>query len=352
MPNMENYLIYDDYQFQLVSHVLVLGFGAMVAGLVYFLVTARQVLPKYRATNYLSAVVMVSAGLILFNQYQSWSEAFVYSPVTGESRIENDVINFEAGWVNPAVGPVADADAGALAGVGALSTRDAAGRTFSNGFRYVNWTIDVPMLQIQLLAVVGLTGAAFRKNAIKFTIGGLAMVYTSYVAQFYEWGFHPAINDGEAQSMFWIFYALGWLAYLYILFILYTVVFRDVSGMPPRAQSVMKGVWRLLLVTWTVYAVAIALPGIWFNEHASITRQFLFTAADIVSKVIYGVMLGRVALYRSAAEGFLPAIQTTSQTPPDNTPLYDDRYNPADSVGLVRRHENGHVATPAEPQRV
>ena len=78
MPNMENYFLYHDYQYQLVSHILVLGFGAMVAGLVYFLLTAQSIMPKYRISSYIGCVVMVSAGLILFTQYQSWEQAFIY----------------------------------------------------------------------------------------------------------------------------------------------------------------------------------------------------------------------------------------------------------------------------------
>ncbi|GEM_PF-5632367 len=35
---------------------------------------------------------------------------------------------------------------------------------FSNGYRYMNWSIDVPVLLIQLLIVLGVTGAAFRRT--------------------------------------------------------------------------------------------------------------------------------------------------------------------------------------------
>ncbi len=65
----------------------------------------------------------------------------------------------------------------------------------------------------------------------------------------------------------------------------------------------------LFLGAWTVYGVAIAIPAFAFNAHGAIWRQFLFTSADIVSKVIYGAMLSQVALYQSAAEGYEPAIE-------------------------------------------
>jgi hypothetical protein len=40
---------------------------------------------------------------------------------------------------------------------------------------------------------------------------------------------------------------------------------------------------------------------------AAVMRQFLYTMADIFSKVIYGVLLTSVAQMRSAVEGYEPA---------------------------------------------
>jgi hypothetical protein len=38
-----------------------------------------------------------------------------------------------------------------------------------------------------------------------------------------------------------------------------------------------------------------------------VARQFLFTTADIVAKVIYGVMITKVAMDLSRAEGYDPS---------------------------------------------
>lgn len=42
-------------------------------------------------------------------------------------------------------------------------TRAGAEQTFSNGYRYINWSIDVPMLLTQFLIALGLTGAFFQR---------------------------------------------------------------------------------------------------------------------------------------------------------------------------------------------
>lgn len=299
MTNMENYLIYQDFQYQLIAHVLVFGLGAMVAGLIYFAYSIASTAPKYRLTSYLGSVVMVSAALILWTQYQSWVNAFQYVP--------DAIAEGEGGYVNVNMG---DNILG-LSDSAEIPENSAGAKAFSNGFRYMNWTIDVPMLQIQLLAIIGVAGATFLRSAVKFTIGGLAMIYFSYIAQFFEWGFHPDLGDGSARVYFWVFYLLGWVAYLYILFAVRQDVFSQVGHLTPRGQKIMQGIWWLFLGAWTAYAIAIAMPAIAFNQAGAVSRQFIFTFCDVVSKVVYGAMLARVALFQSAAEGFEPAKSET-----------------------------------------
>jgi len=279
MENMENFLQYAPFQWDAVSHILVFGVGATVAGLVYFLATAHLVAPKYRTSSYLSAVVMVSAAIILFNQQQSWDQAFVFNGSNWVSSYQHEGVTGDTGY------------------------------TFSNGYRYLNWAIDVPMLLLQILFVITISSALFRKLAITFVACGLLMIGTSYVAQFFEYGFNPANPDGGAKAGFWIFYILGWIFYLIILVAIYRGVFADVSYMPERAARTMRGIWWLFLVSWTMYGVAIAIPAFAWSSHGGVWRQYIFTIADVLSKVIYGVMLTQVATVRSAEDGYEPAMR-------------------------------------------
>lgn len=287
MPNMENYFTYTSVQWEAVSHVLVFGIGAMLAGLVYFLVTAHLVAPKYRMSSFLSAVVMVSAALILFNQHQSWSSNFVFDG-------QNYVTKFSQ----------ASAEGGA------------AGQTFSNGFRYLNWAIDVPMLLIQIIFVLPLaTKVSGTSLAVKFGVFGTLMIGFSYVAQFFEYGFNPAAPDDAAKMKFWIFYLLGWLSYVVILVLMFKHVFRGIgSRISDRPASIARGIWLLFLISWTIYGIVIAIPAFEWSASGGVWRQYLFTAVDVVSKVIYGAMLGQIAMLRSREDGFAPAVESAGET--------------------------------------
>lgn len=256
---MENLFAYTPVQWDIVSHILVFGVGAHVAGFVYFLVTSPQSAPRYRLSSFLSAVVMVSAALILFQQQLSWREAFVFD---GELWRLGD-------------------------------------STFSNGFRYVNWTIDVPVLLTQLLVVLGVSHARFMSIWPKFVIGGLLMIWTGYVGQFFE---------TTSATNLYIWGTISTVFYFYILYLVYTAIFPSLKDLPKQVHGSMKGVWWLILFSWTLYPGAYLMPVLWPAAEGMVARQIVFTAADVLSKVIYGVMLSRIATTRSALEGFEPAI--------------------------------------------
>ncbi|MDF9796827.1 ABC-type xylose transport system permease subunit [Catalinimonas alkaloidigena] len=75
---------YSEMAYQMVSHVLTLGYAVMFAGLLYFVLTIKQVAPRYRTSSILSVVVMVSASLLLYVQAQNWTTAFVFDMERGK----------------------------------------------------------------------------------------------------------------------------------------------------------------------------------------------------------------------------------------------------------------------------
>jgi hypothetical protein len=70
---MENFFDFSVIQYQVVAHALTYGYAVMIAALFYFAFTYTTVLKKFRISSALSIVVMVSAFLILYHQYTSWT---------------------------------------------------------------------------------------------------------------------------------------------------------------------------------------------------------------------------------------------------------------------------------------
>ncbi len=272
--NLENFLVYTPLQHDIISHLLTLGVGAMAVGFVYFVLTMGRSESQYRPASVLSAVVMVSALLILFRQLQGWEQAFAFD---GEVFRLTD-------------------------------------STFSNGYRYLNWSIDVPCLLTQMLFVVSVTPAVFKKTRTRFVIAGLLMIYTGYIGQYFQ-------MTNLATYLIWG--AISTIFFVYILYLVGRLIANTRDRMPLKASKSMLTIWWVLIISWTLYPLAYLVPlgfqlfpewGAW----AAVTRQFLYTMADIFSKVIYGVLLTGVAQTLSAEEGFRPALDALpgQQRPP------------------------------------
>lgn len=192
--NLENILIYTPLQHDIVSHLLTLGVGSMAVGFVYFILTRKKAAPAYQPSSTLSAIVMVSAFLILFRQLQGWQSAFAFD---GEVwRLTNS--------------------------------------TFSNGYRYLNWSIDVPCLLTQMLYVLNVAPSRFRQVRTRFIAGGLMMIYTGYIGQYFE-----------LTSPFW-FLLWGFIStvfFVYLLYLVANVIFKNRGDLPRQAYNTMGSIW-------------------------------------------------------------------------------------------------------------
>lgn len=251
------------WEFELVSHILTLGYAVMAAGLLYFWLTIRQNHPKFRMSNVLSVVVSISALLLLFAQQQSWVSAY---ELVGTEYVSNG--------------------------------------TFSNGFRYLNWLIDVPNLLTQILFVALISGKAFRKYWRDFTLYGMLMIVTGYIGQFYE----PGRATGS-DPIWWIVW--GVISTVFYVFILITMTRVIDEGAKNIKNSKLVGVFTFIkpwfYVTWTIYPIAYIMPalfGVGIDSFVVVSQQVLYTIADVTSKVIYGIMLNTVSTFLSQEAKF------------------------------------------------
>jgi bacteriorhodopsin len=261
--SFENLFSYTPTQYEIVLSVFTLTAAVFAACFVYALTTAYTIAPRYRLTAWLTAVVMVSAVIELGLLALRWSGSF--------------------NW-----------DGSAFVLTGDL---------FSNGFRYMNWSIDVPVLLTQLLIVGGITGAAFKKRWAAFVVAGLAMIWTGYVGQFDEVG-------GGAQ--FWIWGAISTVFYLWLLFVAYQVIRDARTNSSPAVAKLFTVVGVLFAISWTIYPVAYLMPQLWDTANGVVVRNLIYSGADIASKAVYGVLLAVIAQKLSAEQGFKPAIESQS----------------------------------------
>lgn len=264
--SFENLFEYSATQFEIVLSVFTLTAAVFAAVLVYSIATAGSISPRYRITSYLTGVVMVSAFLELGLLALRWSGSFSW---TGDRYVLD-------------------------------------GDLFSNGFRYMNWSIDVPVLLTQLLVVAGITGAVFFRRWAAFVVAGLAMIWTGYIGQFDE-------VDGGAQ--FWIWGAISTVFYLWLLYVAWQTIRDARASSSPTVARLFSAVWILFLVSWTIYPLAYLMPQLWDTANGVVARNLIYSFADISSKAVYGILLAVIAQKVSAEDGYEPAIESTFWLP-------------------------------------
>lgn len=251
--------------FEVVSHILTLGYASMLAALFFFILTKNDSLPKYRMSSVISVVVMVSALLLLYMQQLSWTEAFDFD--------------------------------------GEFYSLGSRGDLFPNGYRYVMWIINAPMLLIQILFVADVTGVARARYMTRLTVLGALMVVSGYIGQFYEPG---RTNEDIAL---WVVCGIVSTFFLIEILVLVRRVINDgKSRMDEPACGIFGAIRPVFTVAWCLYPVAYAAPILmetgFSYEFTLVSQQVVYTMADVASKVVYGVMLAITAAALSRQAGY------------------------------------------------
>jgi bacteriorhodopsin len=266
---------YTEMAYQMSAHVLTVGFAIMLAALLYFVLTMKTVAPKYRISSVLSVVVMISAFLLLMIQQQNWTNAFVFDADSGRYFLGSETDQF------------------------------------NNGYRYLNWLIDVPMLLFQILFVVSLTKSSFSSVRNQFWFSGTLMILTGYVGQYYE-----VTNP----TLFFVWGAISTVFFVHILIVMKKVITEGQEGAPEKAKRYLGTIWTLFLFSWMLYPGAYLMPYLFslgfepaLSEAAVVGRHITYTIADVSSKVIYGILLTLTAQEMSKADGYdYESLTTTS----------------------------------------
>ncbi len=266
---------YTEMAYQMSAHVLTVGFAIMLAALLYFILTMKTVAPKYRISSVLSVVVMVSAFLLLMIQQQNWTNAFVFDAESGRYFLGTETDQF------------------------------------NNGYRYLNWLIDVPMLLFQILFVVSLTKSSFSSVRNQFWFSGTLMILTGYVGQYYE-----VTNP----TLFFVWGAISTVFFIHILIVMKKVITEGQQGVPEKAKRYIGLIWTIFLFSWMLYPGAYLMPYLFslglepaLSEAAVVGRHITYTIADVSSKVIYGILLTLTAQEMSKADGYdYESLSTTS----------------------------------------
>jgi bacteriorhodopsin len=244
----------DSTQWNLVYNVFSFGLISMLACTIYTLVSQQRVLAKYRNALVMSSMVTFIAGyhyLRIFDSFGHSSKEMVVN-ISGEQG------------------------------------------SFNEAYRYVDWLLTVPLLLVEVIAVLALAKEVSRSLIMRLVPASAAMIALGYPGEI--------SSDKDTQILYGV---LSTLPFLYILYVLFVELGKSLDRQPEGVAATIGRLRLLLIATWGVYPISYIL-GMGAGDPSP--EQFVgvqvgYTIADVLAKCVFGLTILKIARMKSAAEG-------------------------------------------------
>ncbi|MEZ0493079.1 bacteriorhodopsin [Kineococcus sp. TBRC 1896] len=186
--------------------------------------------------------------------------------------------------------------------------------------RYMDWSVTVPLLTVELLAVAVLTRSqAFRLRTVAVPSAFL-MIATGYLGVVYG----ADARQGTGAAL-WVWGAVSTVFFV----VLYVVAWRAYRSTRDEVSAETRTSYRnalvLLLSVFGAYPLAYLVPA-WAGASDAgwaTTEQLVFTFADIAAKAGFGLVIHKVAKLRTAEDTVAAGGDTEAHrtvTLPDSLP--------------------------------
>jgi len=241
-------------QYDTVYNFLSLVIASQLFTALFLIIASQRLLPRYRQAIAVGAIVCGIAAYHYFRIFDNFKEAFVTD---------------------------------AVGGVGVYT--QAPGVSFNEGYRYVDWLLTVPLLLVELIAVLALARHIQRSLLMRLIPAAALMIILGYPGEI--------SSDNTVRTIFGI---LSTLPFLYILYVLFVELTKSLDRQPVSVRKMIGNLRWLLLLSWGVYPIAYALPMLNISgADAWVGKQIGYSVADIVAKAIYGLIIFQIARIKS-----------------------------------------------------
>lgn len=252
-------------QYQLVYNMLSFTFATMLASFVFFILARQQVGARYRGALLVSALVVGIAAYHYLRIFESWAGAFTLGA---------------DGMYNPS------------------------GEPFNDAYRYVDWLLTVPLLMVELVAVLALSRSETGKLLTKLVIAATLMIVLGYPGE---------IATDNGTRALWGF--LSTIPFVYILYVLWIELGSAIQRQPENVKVLIRNIRLLLLATWGFYPIAYMLPFLGIaGGTAEVGLQLGYSIADVAAKAGYGVMIYWIARLKTEADEAEAGVSSTVST--------------------------------------
>ena len=194
----------------------------------------------------------------------------------------------------------------------------------TEGTRYIDWAVTVPLLTVELLAVCSIAGAAARRLRFTTMAAAFLMIVTGYMGA-------QVLSSGRDATALVVWGLISTVFFVYLYIALIGAVRASLPTMGPEAGASLRNATIVLLSSFGVYPLVYAIPVFVDVTPAwSATMQVGYSVADVIAKVGFGVLTHKVAKLRTA-EDVLAGIDTHPE------PVWSSHVHKSDGVQPVLR---------------
>ena len=178
-------------------------------------------------------------------------------------------------------------------GSGAWQPNEFAVNTFA--LRYTDWSLTVPLLCAELLAVTMLVGVAARRALLAAIALAFGMIFTGFLGSVIVGG-----GGDAAGTLLW--FGVSTVFWMLTNVVLIRAVRASSPSLTPEAGRLLRSATVLLLCGWAVYPVVAVIQVLASGDEWTTTMQVAFCIADIVVKVGFSTIIHDVAKLRTAED--------------------------------------------------
>lgn len=161
--------------------------------------------------------------------------------------------------------------------------------------RYMDWSVTVPLLIVEALAVSAVIGAQVRKLRAVGIAAAFLMIFTGYLGA-------GVIGHGNNTSALLLWGMISTVFFIVLYVVLIGALRRSKASMSAEVYSTYAKAIILLVSVWGWYPIAYAIHN-WFAGSAATTIiQVGFSFADIAAKAGFGAMIHKIAKLRTAED--------------------------------------------------
>ena len=245
------------FQYNAVDNIFSMTVATMGAAALFLFMARSHVDPEYRPALLVSGIVVSIACYHYFMIRHSWHDAYKLAETGG-------------GYVG-------------------------SGAAFNDFYRYADWILTVPLLMVELVAVLRLHPSKATSLLTRLVIAAALMIALGYPGE--------VISDPARWQERVIWGGLSSIPFFYILYVLWTELTNSLSSQPPAARKLLEIARLVILITWAVYPIAYALGG---TPEALAAKAGTANAANAIvgATGVVGLQIGYAIADMTAKAGF------------------------------------------------